>query len=137
MRGKVFGALHPLRRSVNLPSSSAWQIYRNRSRELIAVRDLSTTCYFHRFFPKKWFRVNGKKIIIFADDKRTKKRRIKVLAPCSLSWQSLVVAKRCAARAVEVVNFSFHFIFSLSSGKSPPADRGRVPVDVLHGAPGT
>lgn len=33
--------------------------------------------------------------------------------------------------------FLFFLSLSLSLEKSPPADRGRVPVDVFHGALGT
>lgn len=77
---------HPLRSAVNLPPSSAWQIYSNRSlridytrREiyhLSAARVISVAFFFSR---KKWFRRAAEKIVIFADDKRARKRRIKVV----------------------------------------------------------
>jgi len=131
----MFRAIHPLRSSVNLLSSSVWKIYRNRSCELITMRYLSTT--FPSLFLVKMISGGIWKIIIFADDKWTKKRRIKVFDLYPSFHQSLVVAIRCVVEVVVVIDFSFYFFFSFSLEKSPPVDRGRVPVDVFHGALGT
>jgi len=115
--------MHPLRSSVNLLSSSAWKIYRNRSCELITMRDLSTT--FPSPFLMKMISGGMWKIIILADDKWTKKR-IKDFDLYSSFHQSSVVAIRCVAEAVVVVNFSFYFFFSLSLFREKPT-RGQRP----------